>query len=211
MMSVPVVSQVVAVTLVEDITAFIASYWPIIAVVLVLVLVWVVRKVLFRKRPPLPPEPDLRIDLDSLQPEPPPASPRLEFFGLPVRLVVLVLAPAGRDGYLPPSEQWNDLFEAIVPGLGEVVRAHQPMVVRWPPQLSAQGFIHKYFQNVRLPGDRGRGTPWCSAAGVARYSGRTFLVGMTFYAARANHYSQETINREGDWYRLLRVTIADGP
>ncbi|HPU06115.1 MAG TPA: hypothetical protein PLO20_06235 [Thermogutta sp.] len=209
-MSVAIVSQVVPATLVEDLAGRVASFWPVVAVVLVIVLVWVVRAVFFRRRPPLPPEPDLRIDLTSLHPEVPPPSPRLEFFGLPVRLVVLVLAPAGRDGYLPPPEQWNDLFESIVPGLAEVVRTHQPRVVRWPPQLSAQGFIHKYFQNVHLPGDRGRGTPWCSAAGVARYSGRAFLVGMTFYAARANHYSQETINSEGDWYRLLRVTLADG-
>lgn len=191
----------------EEVGQVVASFWPL-AVLLFLIVVFLVGRSIFsRRRKPQRVEPDLRIDIESVQPELPPESPGLEFFGLPVRLVVLVLAPAGREGVLPPSDQRDELFEAIVPGLAEVVRVHQPLVATWPPQLSAQGFIHKYFQNVRLPGDRGRGTPWCSAAGPARYSGQTFLVGMTCYAVRPNHFSQETIQHEGDWYRLLRVSF----
>lgn len=191
----------------EAVGRFVASFWPLAALLLLIVVLLVVRSILSRRRKPELREPDLRVDVDSLHPELPPESPGLEFFGLPVRLVVLVLAPSGREGLLPPKDRFDDLFESIVPGLAEVVRVHRPMVVTWPPQLSAQGFIHKYFQNVRLPGDRGRGTPWCSVAGPARYSGQTFLVGMTCYAVRPNHFSQETIQHEGDWYRLLRVSF----
>ncbi|MGQ9505648.1 MAG: hypothetical protein ACUVQG_04310 [Thermogutta sp.] len=191
----------------EEVGRFVASFWPLAPLLFLIFVFLVVRSILSRRRKPELRELDLRVDVESLHPELPPESPGLEFFGLPVRLVVLVLAPAGREGLLPPKDRFDDLFECIVPGLAEVVRAHRPMVVTWPPQLSAQGFFHKYFQNVRLPGDRGRGTPWCSAAGPARYSGQTFLVGMTCYAVRPNHFSQETIQHEGDWYRLLRVSF----
>lgn len=201
------VLQIIPISLLEEAGRFMISFWPVVAIVLLIVVLLVVRSVLSRRRKPPLPEPDLRIDLESFHPEPPPESPGLEFFGLPVRLVVLVLAPAGRDGILPPTDQRNELFESIVPGLAEVVQVHRPLVVTWPPQLSAQGFIHRYFQNVRLPGDRGRGTPWCSAAGPARSSGQVFLVGMTCYAVRPNHFSQEVIQHEGDWYRLFRVTF----
>lgn len=201
------VLQMFPISFLEEAGRLAMSFWPLVAIFVLIVVVLLVRSILFRRRRPPLPEPDLRIDLDSLHPEPPPESPAFEFFGLPVRLVVLVLAPAGREGVLPPQDQWNDLFEAVVPGLAEVVRVHRPLVVTWPPQLSAQGFIHRYFQNVRLPGDRGRGTPWCSAAGPARRSGQVFLVGMTCYAVRPNHFSQEVIQHEGDWYRLCRVTF----
>jgi len=201
------ISASVLAQVLPDAVSGIRPFWVVIGAILLIAVILVVRMLLLRRKKPLPPEPDLRIDVDTLHPEPPPESPRLEFFGLPVRLVVLVLAPAGRDSYLPPEEQRNDLFESIVPGLAEVVRTHQPLTVTWPSQLSTQGFIHKYFQNVRLPGDRGRRTPWCSAAGVARCSGRAFLIGMTFWAARPNHFSQEAIQHEGDWYRVLRVTF----
>jgi len=201
------VLQMIPISFLEEAGQFMMSFWPIVVILLLIVVLLGVRSIFFRRRKPSLPEPDLRIDLDSLHPEPPPESPGLEFFGLPVRLVVLVLAPAGREGVLPPTDQRHELFESIVPGLAEVVQVHRPLLVTWPPQLSAQGFIHRYFQNVRLPGNQGRGTPWCSAAGPARCSGQVFLVGMTCYAVRPNHFSQEVIQHEGDWYRLFRVTF----
>ncbi|GAB6166382.1 hypothetical protein JCM19992_23820 [Thermostilla marina] len=159
-----------------------------------------------RKKPAVLPV-DLSVDVTSLpiQPPVPGQMPQLEFAGLPVRLGVVVLAPSGRANPLPPRDQFDALFEAVVPGLAEVVARDRPAVYTWPEQLSSEGFARSFFANVPLPGDRGRGTPWCSVAGMARWGDRPFLVGLVMMASRPNSFVPEIVEHEGDWYRLLRV------
>lgn len=152
------------------------------------------------------PSDELTIDVMRLGTEgPPPSSPRLEFYNLPVRLALIVMAPAGRVRDLPPIPQWGDLYDAIVPGLSAVVAAHRPKICRWPAQPSARGFAHLFFQHVRLPGQSGKGTPWSSAAGVMKVEGQAVLVGMVFRTAEPSAHGQEVIESEEHWLRILRV------
>ena len=172
--------------------------------VLVLIIAW---KVLAGRRRELPPPaPDLAIDLTSLGTEgPPPAGPILEHYNVPVRLAAIVLAPTGRVLELPSMDQLPQLIDHIVPGLGQVATAHRPLIRRWPSQLSAEGFAHAFFAQVRLPGDGGKGTPWCSVAGRFKIKRQSLMAGLVMRAGADNNFSQSIIHEEHEWLGILRV------
>lgn len=163
---------------------------------------------LFRRRAvrPEPLAPDLRIDLTTLPDHGPKADgPRLEFYGTPVRLAVLVLAPAGRNNAAPTDAELPELVDSLVPGLWAVVQAHSPLVRCWPFQLSTQGFTHSFFNHVQLPGDRGKGTPWSAVAGRFEVGDRQLLAGLVCVADRPNSLSQMTVAHVGQWLDVVRV------
>ena len=177
------------------------------AVVAVTVVLWVLIAALRARaaRVELPPI-DLRINIEDLPAGGPPEDgPRLEVYGIPVRLAVLVLAPAGRNNPLPPTDQLPEVIEDLLPGLMEVIRAHRPLIRRWPVQLSTQGFTRSFFNNVLLPGDRGKGTPWCCVAGRFESGGQQFLAGLVCSAAKPNSLSQIPIAHIGQWMDAVRA------
>lgn len=182
-----------------------AATYAIVAVVALILLV-VLWKILAGRKPAPAPLPDLRIDLASLGTHGPPAKgAALEYQGVPVRLAAIVLAPAGRVRELPPLNALDEVFDAILPGLAAVVAAHRPLVRKWPPQLSQRGFTHQFFSQAKLPGDAGRGTPWCSVAGVFKAQGQSAMAGLVLRCEKANTYGQEVVDREGMWPQTLRV------
>jgi hypothetical protein len=177
----------------------------LVALCLALPAIWFL---LFRRRAvrPEPVAPDLHIDLTTLPDHGPEAdSPRLEFYGTPVRLAVLVLAPAGRNNATPTDAELPELIDSLVPGLWAVVQAQSPLVRYWPFQLSTQGFTHSFFNNVQLPGDRGKGTPWSAVAGRFEVGDRQLLAGLICVADRPNSLSQVTVAHVGQWLDVLRV------
>lgn len=181
----------------------------VLAAVAVLLLVGaaVIRKLLTRRRRARGRiEPSLALDVDRLSNEPPPKSgPGLTFYHLPVRLVAIVLAPAGRAGVVPDADGMPALLDAIIPGLAEVVAAHKPVRLRWPEQLSGSGFAHSFFMHARLPGEAGKGTPLSSAAGMAKTHLGSVMVAMVVRAERPNSYGQQILETEGDWLRAFQT------
>lgn len=182
--------------------------WPlagtivVFTVVLIVVWVWLRRS----RRPPRRRVPDVAVDVRQLESHGPPADgPRLEFYGTPVRLAVLIVAPGGRGGELPPPDVLPGLLERLLPGMTSVIASHKPSIYRWQPQLSSQGFAHCFFNQVALPGSRGKGTPWCSIAGKLSVGERSFLVGLVFCAANPNALSQVVVQHEGQWLDILRI------
>ena len=173
-----------------------------------IVVLWIARKLLRRKRGPavasLPT--NLKIDVAAL-PEsgPPPIPPTLEYYNLPVRLAAIVLAPAGLAGELPSNEELGPLLDAIVPGLDKVMHAHRPMIRRWPNQVSARGFAHLFFANVLLPGTAGKGTPWSSVGGLFKFKNQPIMAGLVLRAARPNGFGQTIVDSEEKWLGCLRV------
>jgi hypothetical protein len=150
--------------------------------------------------------PNLRLDVSSLATGgPPPGKPYLEFYSVPVRLAVVVIAPVGREGQLPQNEHLPLVMEAILPSLMKVLTAHQPQFIRWPAQLSTQGFAHAFFNNVPLPGDHGRGTPWCSIAGKVELPVGQFLVGLVCCSAEANSLGEVIAKHAAGWPDVVRV------
>ncbi len=134
----------------------------------------------------------------------PTAGASLEFYGTPVRLMVLVIAPAGR-GQSPDRSELPKMAEHLLPGLMSLLKTHQPIFRLWPPQLSTTGFGHVFFNNLRLPGERGKGTPWCGVVGRFSIDGRPYLAGFICAAERANGLGEVTLEHEGGWLDVLRI------
>ena len=82
---------------------------------------------------------------------------------------------------------------------------HRPLLRRWPNQLSASGFVHLFFNNARLPGTGGKGTPWSSVAGVFKVQGQPAMAGLVLCAAKPNSLGQTIIDSEYQWLGCLRV------
>ncbi len=186
---------------------WLAAAGGVLAAVLVVLIVW--RVLAGRGAGPVRPVVDLTIDVGTLgQTGPPPGPPVLECHNLPVRLAAMVLAPAGRVQEVPAHAGLVELYEALVPGLAAVVGAHRPLVRRWPAQLSTRGFAHLFFQHVRLPGEGGRGTPWCSAAGVMKLRDQPLMVGLVMRTEAPNSHGQTIVVSAEQWLDLLRVRQA---
>lgn len=186
----------------DDPVAFGAAVFAA-ALILLIILAWRIRR-RPRRRDELPGI--AFIDVGSLPATGPPEDgPQLEFYGTPVRVALVVIAPAGRDGKSPPREQIPDLLGQLIPGMPAILSRHEADLVCWPGQLSSQGFVQSFFNHVLLPGDRGKDTPWCSVAGRFRASGQNYLVGFVLAAARDNSLSQFEFRHEGKWHDSLRI------
>ena len=179
------------------------------AVVTGLLLIAIVAMIVWRlrRRPAAQPTPDTDLSIHVARLPlggPQESGPRLECYGVPVRLAVVVVAPVGRAGAVPAQEQWPKLFECLLPGLIDVIGADQPLIRFWPAQLSSQGFTHTFFHRVALPGDHGQNTPWCSVAGKFNFAGQSFLAGLVCCAAGPNGLSPIVV-QQGMWLDVLRV------
>ncbi|MEQ8791891.1 MAG: hypothetical protein RIC55_36880 [Pirellulaceae bacterium] len=149
---------------------------------------------------------ELAIDLLALTADgPPDAWPQLEFYGVPVRLAILVLAPAGRLASIPPKEKLRETVESLMPGLAQVLDRHQPIFRRWPEQMSTQGFAQSFFNKMKLPGQAGKKTPWCSVAGKFDDGDQQLLAGIVCCADSPNALSTVVVEHVGQWRDVLRV------
>ncbi|HZL89488.1 MAG TPA: hypothetical protein VFB96_14080 [Pirellulaceae bacterium] len=152
---------------------------------------------------------DRSVDVAALDAHPPAAAgPQLEVYGTPVRVAVVVMAPPGRGGSVPPKKELPALSEFLVPNLGAVLIASQPLYVRWSPQLSSQGFVQSFFNKLSLPGDHGKGTVWCSLAGKFEAHGQLYLVGLVCCASAPNGLGEITVEHPGEWLQILRARVA---
>lgn len=179
-----------------------------VAAVLLVCLFLVVLFALFRgkKARPDATKPDLRVDVAKLPKSgPPDAGPQLTVYGTPVRLVAIILAPAGRHAQIPDAAGLPSIVNDLIPELAAVVESHRPILRRWPFQLSTQGFVHSFFNNAPLPGDQGKGTIWCSAAGRFESGQQQYLAGLVFTADKPNSLGQIAIEHTGQWMDVLRV------
>ena len=159
-----------------------------------------------KPEPPPPKAVDRSIQVAGLDPSDAPTDvPQLEYYGCPVRLAILVVAPVGRGGKIPDKELLPELFDQLVPHFLQVVAGHRPQLHFWPPQVSAAGFTNSFFGKAALPGDRGKGTPWCGIAGRFSAFGQQYLAGLICCGAGATGLGQLVIENELQWPDVLRV------
>jgi hypothetical protein len=184
----------------------ILALFVIAAVVTCALLVAAIVALLRRPKEPDDRPADLRIDVGSLDASGPAGSfPQLTYLGRPVRLAALVVAPVGRAGSIPEADRLLDAVDQLIPGLVEVISIDRPVVEFWPGQLSTQGFAHVFFRNVKLPGKRGVGTPWCSIAGKFKAGGQLYLTGLLCSAGMPNELSEVAVEDNEQWARVLEV------
>jgi hypothetical protein len=69
----------------------------------------------------------------------------------PGRLRLVVFAPAGPTGALPPIGADGPLLEAILPGLGQVAGTDFPKIVRWADGPAREDFHSAVLERVRFP------------------------------------------------------------
>lgn len=159
-----------------------------------------------RRKRPAHAGPALAINLAAHDLGPPPLNgPQLECHNVSVRLAVLVLAPVGRLSEIPPGPALGALCQALLPGLPEVISAHQTAIRIWPAQLSPRGFAHAFLANIGLPPDRAKGSPWTAVAGKFDTGSRHFMAGMALRSEFANSLTCFTMEQPSDWFDTLRV------
>lgn len=149
---------------------------------------------------------NLTIDIDQLAAKGPDReAPVLEVYGVPARLAVLVLAPLGRGTCLPDNDQLRATVDLLLPDLSLILDHDRPIFRRWGTQLSAHGFPQAFSNNLRLPGNKGQGTPWCSVTGRFQTPSGVLLAGLILCADRSNSLSHFQIEHEGQWHDALRI------
>jgi hypothetical protein len=178
-----------------------------IIVLAALLVLYIVYRILTRKKKtPEQRAVDLGIEVSSFDATgPPTGATALEFYNLPVQLVAIVLAPAGRLRGLPPPSEMGGVYDAVIPELSKVIATHRPLIRRWSPQLSVKGFSHVVYQKCPLPGDNGKGTPWSTVAGVFEMDGQPMVAALILRTESKNSHGQRSIDEPHQWLDCLRV------
>lgn len=190
-------------------------WWPVVQALAVLAvlagLAFVAMRWMYRRRSPARVgQAETGIAVHTLPELGPPAEgPRLLYRNIPVRLAAVVLAPPGRARELPPINRLGEVFEALVPGLTEVIRRHRPVYRRWPPQVSTRGFVHRFFAEAGMAAPPGTATPWCLVAGPLAFQQQPLLVGLLMRAASPTHLGPYIVEEPSDWPRLISVDMRD--
>ncbi|MBI3463645.1 MAG: hypothetical protein HY000_11395 [Planctomycetes bacterium] len=130
---------------------------------------------------------------------------RLSVYHMPAHIGLVVIAPLGRDAHSPTLAEVSSLLDQIVPGLAEVVAHDQPTVRVWPRQLSARGFSHSLARHVQLPGEHGRGSPWCLVTGRASLEDKPFGIGMALSTSTPNSLTLIVLESDHQWLDVLRI------
>jgi hypothetical protein len=179
---------------------------------LALLLLWllVVRPLrgLFRREPePVPAAPPGE-DLSAIQPAPPHSGDvRLTVEGIPVRLRLVVLAPAGTAYTLTP-ELVPALLDRVVPGLADAVKRDSPEVRIWLGQLSTEGFANAFHRHTPVPEGERQPSRWVLLAGRGDLGERQVMVGLALQAVKPHTIGRRTL-RPHDWATTLRVKVLE--
>lgn len=178
----------------------------------VVLLLWAILGRLFgalfgRKETPSP-----EVDRREMLAEYPPLRPstgdrRLLAEGVPVRLRLVVLAPAGTGAHIDP-EAVADILDKAVPGLGAIYQGDKPRVKLWPLQTSYKGFANYFHSQVVVPEPDGEPTPWVMVAGRLKIPGNQVMLGVALQALKATTVGRRTVDSH-EWASVLRVRVRD--
>jgi hypothetical protein len=147
---------------------------------------------------------DYREDLTALVPAHlPPAKRRLTLYHLPVRLRLVVVAPAGTEQTVD-SATVGQLLDRAVPGLEAIALDDQARIRIWPPQLSQQGFAHTFQRRVPLPGAEGEPSRWALVGGPVQLGRQTILLGLALFTRQPTTLRQVTLEPH-QWLDALRI------
>ena len=133
---------------------------------------------------------------------------QLRVEGVPARLRLLVVAPAGTLSDEIDVDGLADFLEKIVPGLGEIYKYDKPRVKIWPTQVSYQGFGNHFHKNMETGAEEGEQTRWVLVAGRVKVGKRQFMLGMALQTIKPNTVGRRTIDAH-EWASILRVRVKD--
>ena len=133
---------------------------------------------------------------------------QLRVEGVPARLRLLVIAPAGTLSDEIDLDELAPFLEKIVPGLGEIYKADKPRVKLWPTQISYQGFGNHFHKNMETGAEEGEQTRWVLVAGRVKVGKRQFMLGLALQTIKPNTVGRRTIDSH-EWATILRVRVKD--
>lgn len=149
-------------------------------------------------------EDDLQEDVTALPPPPPATGDRrLTVEGVPVRVRLVVVAPAGRGYDINPGTI-PQLLDRVLMGLGGFVEHDKPQIRIWPFQLSYEGFASKFHRNTPKPEGEDDPSPWVMVAGRARLGGNSVLIGLVLKAVKPTTVGRKTLEAH-EWDEVLRI------
>ena len=128
---------------------------------------------------------------------------RLTIEGVPVRLRLVVVAPAGTESGFD-DQRIDKLLDRILPGLGGIFNADKPRVRIWPTQLSHEGFANHLHRNTIIPEGDGQLSKWAVVAGRAKLDDCHVMLGLGLEALKPTTIGRKTIDAH-EWDVMLRV------
>ncbi len=127
--------------------------------------------------------------------------------GVPVRIRLIVVAPAGTASEVDIDEL-AELLDQVVTGLGEIYKNDKPRVVIWPTQISYQGFGNHFHRNMLTGAKEGEQTRWVLIGGRAKIGKKQIMLGMALQSIKPTTIDRQTIDSH-QWASILRVRVKD--
>ena len=178
------------------------------ALIILLILLRLLRALFGRKKKPESRAPNLEEDLatyPALQPSIGDRQLRVE--GVPVRMRLVIVAPAGKDDEID-ADDVETLLERVLPGLGAICRGDKPRIKVWPRQLSYEGFT-KHFQRNMVTGEpEGELSRWVLLAGRAKLGNQQIMLGLALQAVKPTTLGRRTVEAH-EWPTVLRVRVRE--
>jgi len=132
---------------------------------------------------------------------------QLRVEGVPVRLRLVVVAPAGTASEVDVDEL-AEVLEKILPGLGDIYKYDKPRVKVWPKQVSYQGFANHFHRNMITGAKEGEQTRWVTIAGRVKLGKFQIMLGLALQSIKPNTVGRRTVDSH-EWASLLRVRVKD--
>lgn len=155
-----------------------------------------------KKHPNL--EKGMNENLADFPPPPSATGPKqLQINGMPVRIRLVVLAPAGHQQSVSADEA-PEILDTVVRGLGGLLKFDKPRVKVWPAQLSLPGFAPTFHRLVKSPDAGKPKSEWVKVAGVAKVGGKPLLVGLALLAEDVCKIGELKMDHS-DWGEMLQV------
>jgi hypothetical protein len=187
------------------------GWWAILGAggLIAVLLVWaILSKLLSGKKEEEEPEDDLEEDLEEIPPAPPGTGDRkLTIEGVPVRLRLVILAPAGTESKLNATSAAK-VLDRVVTGLGDIVDQDEPQVRIWPMQYSYEGFANVFHRNTPIPEGEDEPSRWVLVAGRAKIGERQILIGLGLQAIKPTTVGRKTL-KSHQWNETLRIKVRD--
>jgi hypothetical protein len=127
--------------------------------------------------------------------------------GVPVRLRLVVVAPAGTASEVDVDEL-PAILDQIVLGLGDIYNYDKPRVQVWPTQISYQGFGTHFHRNMLTGAEEGEMTRWVLVAGRVKVGKKQIMLGVALQSIKPNTIGRRTVDSH-EWASILRVRVKE--
>jgi hypothetical protein len=132
---------------------------------------------------------------------------QLRIEGVPVRLRLVVVAPAGGTSEID-VDGLAEVLDKVLPGLGEIYTHDRPRVKVWPMQVSYQGFANYFHRNTVTGVEAGKATRWAMIAGRVKLGKFQIMLGLALQSIKPNTVGRRTVDSH-EWASVLRVRVKD--